>query len=117
MFIATRHVPADPPAFLAEVTELLEGLRECDGFVRGVAGTATDDGRVVAIVLEWADIGSYRRGIGRFDLRPLVACTLATAVDADSSFESIIIADSSGMTTRGADRSPDAHISGPLRGS
>jgi len=71
---------------LAEAREVLALFAARPGFVKGWVGRAVDDGDVLVLAHEWADVGSYRRALGNYEIK-LHAIFLQSAADEASAFE------------------------------
>ena len=95
--------------FADRARRALDVLAACRGFVRGSVGRSTDDAGAWVIVCEWTNIGSYRRALGKYDVRMSAAPLLAQALDIPSAFEQLVDVDAAGTTTgRASDRAIDA---------
>ena len=57
------------------------------------------------MVSEWADVGSYRRALGNYDVKIHAMPLLAEALDLPNAFESLVDVGPGGATTaRASDR-------------
>ena len=71
---------------LAQARDLLGLLADRPGFIRGWVGRAIDDADLLVLAHEWADVGSYRRALGGYDVK-LHSVFLQSALDEPSAFE------------------------------
>ena len=88
--ISVTHFAADDAGFAARAQDALTALSKRPGFVRGGLGRSTDDENAWVLVTEWADVGSYRRALGNFDVKLRAAPLLGEALDLPSSFEPLV---------------------------
>ena len=91
MLVVTRHrmpILGYPTleAAVAEAREVLALFATRPGFTKGWVGRAVDDGDLLVLAREWADIGSYRRALGNYEIK-LHAVFLQSASDEASAFE------------------------------
>jgi heme oxygenase (mycobilin-producing) len=107
--IAVTHFTDDGETFLPRARPALEALSKCAGYRRGSIGRSTDDTDAWVLVTEWANIGSYRRALGTWDVKLHATPLLALARDLPSGFESLVEITAGGETiARSSDREPDA---------
>jgi hypothetical protein len=103
--IAITHFD-DATDFEARAAKALDALAQRPGFVRGTLGRSIDDDTWV-LVTEWENVGSYRRGLGGFDVKMHATPLLATARDLPSAFEPLLeVAPGGAAVTRTSDREP-----------
>lgn len=102
MIVVTEHRATEDFASLAR--SLLEALADADGFVSGQVGRSPDDPDVWLIVTTWRDVGSMRRGFGRFEAKVAAAPVMHSAADRVSAFEVLVEAGPDGLQERGSDR-------------
>lgn len=94
MLVVTRHrlpLPghADTAAALEAARATLAALAAQSGFLRGWITRAVDDPDLLVMAHEWADAGSYRRGLSAFDVK-LHWPFLLTAQDEATAFEVLV---------------------------
>ncbi|WP_375503599.1 antibiotic biosynthesis monooxygenase [uncultured Jatrophihabitans sp.] len=107
--IAITHFTDEGDAFLPRARPALEALSKCVGYRRGSIGRCTDDTDAWVLITEWANVGSYRRALGTWDVKLHATPLLALARDLPSGFESLVEIAAGGETTAHAsDREPDA---------
>jgi quinol monooxygenase YgiN len=90
--ISVTHFAVDEidTAFEERARTALAALAARPGYRRGSVGRSTDDPTRWIIVTEWANVGSYRRALGAFEVRMSATPLLAQAIDQDSSFEELV---------------------------
>lgn len=89
MLVVTRyHQPAlQASEFLAAAKRALAALAGQPGYRGGRVGRATDDPCLWVISTEWADIGSYRRALGAYQVKIDAVPLLSNAYDEPSAYE------------------------------
>lgn len=103
--ISVTHFRAGDAGFEKRAQEALAVLGARPGFVRGNLGRSTDDADAWVLVTEWANVGSYRRALGSYDVKVRATPLLGEALDLPSSFESLVDASADGNTIiRASDR-------------
>ncbi len=98
---------------VSDEAEFTEGLQTAmrvlaarPGYLRGTAGRSTDDPGRWILLTEWANVGSYRRALGAYDVKLYATPLLAQAIDQPSAFEALLTADPDGEPVGGvSDRS------------
>ena len=107
--IAITHFTVDDDVFLARARPALEALSRCAGYRRGSIGRSTDDTEAWVLVTEWANVGSYRRALGNYQVKLHATPLLAQARDLPSGFESLVeIAPGGETIAHPSDREPGA---------
>lgn len=91
MFVVIRfRVPAsEQPAFETRLAAAVAVLAEQKGFVAARAGRNVDDPELLALTMEWENIGSYRRGLSPYDVKLAAVPLLSEAIDEPTAYESI----------------------------
>jgi hypothetical protein len=103
--ISVTHFRAVGAGFSDRAQTALAALAARPGFVRGNLGRSTDDEDAWVLVTEWANIGSYRRALGNYDVKLRATPLLGEAIDLPSSFESLIeVAADGDATVHASDR-------------
>ncbi len=106
--IAVTHFDADAPDFAARAQEALAALAARPGYLRGTLGRSTDDPNAWLLLTEWADVGSYRRALGNYDVKLRATTLLGEAQDLPSGFEALAdVAPGGAVAVHGSDRDPD----------
>jgi quinol monooxygenase YgiN len=92
--VSRFEVPEGAAAtFLPQAHEALELLSQRPGFVRGRLARALDEPATWAMVSEWDSVGSYRRGLGAYDVKLATAPLMALSVPEPSAFEVLAACD------------------------
>lgn len=91
MFVVIRfRVPEpDQPAFLARLGTAVEVLSMQRGFVAARTGRNTDEPDLLALTMEWENIGSYRRGLSPYEVKIAAVPLLSEAIDEPTAYEAI----------------------------
>jgi heme oxygenase (mycobilin-producing) len=101
MISVTHFDVAPSDSEFAHRAELaLAALAARPGYLNGRIGRATDDERQWIMVTEWANVGSYRRALGGFEVKVNANPLLAQARDEPSAFEELITIDPNGAVAR-----------------
>lgn len=106
-------VDADDAAFADRARRALAALAARPGYLRGSLGRSTDDPGAWLLVTEWANVGSYRRALGNYDVKLQATPLLGQAADLASSFEQLVEIGAGGQVVSrasdraGPDRPPD----------
>jgi len=102
--ISVTHfdVPADDAEFVERAQVALAALAARPGYLRGSVGRATDDEQQWVIVTEWANVGSYRRALGAFEVKLNANPLLSLARDEPSGYEQLVQIGPDGAVVRQA---------------
>jgi hypothetical protein len=85
----------------------LVALAACPGYVRGSVGRAADDPGAWLLLTEWANVGSYRRALGAYQVKLTLTPLMAAARDLPSAFESLVeVGPDGSVTTHESHREP-----------
>ncbi len=80
--IARFQVPdGEQASFQADLQRALEALAACDGYLSGHIGRNTDEPKLIALVTQWRNIGSYRRALSNYQVKINAVPVLARAID------------------------------------
>ncbi len=115
MLVVTRHTVADPAAFLAAVEPALAAVSSQSGCEGAEVVRAFDDPQVFLFVMRWRDVGSFRRGMGHFEVKTTAVPLLYGAEDVPSTFEVLRVGVAGEVTAFEPDLAPDADTAGPGR--
>jgi heme-degrading monooxygenase HmoA len=86
--VSRFEVPEGQAAsFLPGARHALDSLAQRAGFVRGHLGRAADEPSTWALVTEWDDVGSYRRGLSAYDVKLATAPLMELSVPEPSAYE------------------------------
>lgn len=106
--ISVTHFRSDGPDFAERAQSALEALAARPGYLRGSLGRSTDDPADWILITEWENVGSYRRGLGGFEVKMRATPLLAESIDLPSSFEPLVeIAPGGAAVLRDSDRNRD----------
>ncbi len=107
--IALTHFRDDAPDFADRARAALTALAARPGYLRGTLGRSTDDPGAWLLLTEWADVGSYRRALGNYEVKVHATPLLASAVDVPGGFEALVdIAPGGAAQVHASDREPGA---------
>jgi Antibiotic biosynthesis monooxygenase len=105
--IAITHFADTAPDFAERAHTALAALAVRPGYLRGSLGRSTDDPGAWVLVTEWANVGSYRRALGAYDVKLHAAPLLATALDVPGAFEDLLdVAPGGAVASHDSDREP-----------
>jgi hypothetical protein len=105
--IAITHFSDESADFEARAQAALTALAGRPGYVRGTLGRSTDDPNAWVLLTEWANVGSYRRALGNYDVKLHATPLLASAIDVPSAFEPLLdMAPGGVVRTHGSDLEP-----------
>ena len=103
--ISVTHFVAVDSGFAERARVALQALAARPGYLRGTVGRSTDDDGHWVLLTEWANVGSYRRALGGYEVKLHATPLLADAVDLPSSFEPLIdMAPGGAAVLRASDR-------------
>jgi hypothetical protein len=92
--VARFQVPEEAAgAFADEAGDVLRLLGKQPGFVRGRLARSLDEPGLWALVTEWDSVGSYRRGIGAYDVKLAATPLMALSIPEAGAFEVVVTAD------------------------
>jgi hypothetical protein len=85
-------VASDPDTFVERAHAALAELAASPGYVRGELTRALDDPRQWCLLTEWRNVGSYRRALGRFEVKITATPLLAESLMEPSAYETLAAA-------------------------
>jgi hypothetical protein len=97
-------------SFLGDARTAISTLSRRPGFIRGNVGRATDDGDLVIVSLEWADVGSYRRALSSFEVKTEAVPLLSRSLNEPSAFEILHSRGPEGVTDAVSSLAPNGGI-------
>lgn len=107
--IAITHFTSHRPDFAGRARTALAVLAARPGYLRGTLGRSTDDPQAWVLLTEWANVGSYRRALGNYEVKLHATPLLAEAVDVPGGFEALLdIAPGGAEIVRDSDRESHA---------
>ena len=96
MFVVIRfRVPeAAQVEFGERLAAAVEVLSRQKGFVAARTGRNVDDPELLALSMEWVNVGSYRRALSPYEVKLVAVPLLSQAIDEPSAYE--VLDDGSG---------------------
>ena len=93
MFVVIRFrvAASDRPVFESRLATAVEVLGRQRGFVSARAGWNVDDLELIALTMEWENVGSYRRALSPYEVKVAAVPLLSEAVDEPTAYESLDI--------------------------
>lgn len=90
MFVVIRFRvgEAGQQEFVERLRTAVEVLSRQKGFVAARAGRNADDPELLALSMEWDDIGSYRRALSPYEVKVAAVPLLSEAIDEPTAYES-----------------------------
>jgi antibiotic biosynthesis monooxygenase len=88
--ISVTHFASSDADFAGRATRVLEALSGCPGYLRGSLGRSTDDADRWVLITEWENVGSYRRALGRYEVKVHATPLVADALDLPSAYEPLV---------------------------
>jgi hypothetical protein len=82
-------VSVDDSAFVEKAHSALTALAESPGYVRGELTRSLDDPTSWCLLTEWANVGSYRRALGRFEVKVSATPLLAQSLMEPTAYETL----------------------------
>ncbi len=105
--IALTHFRAGAPDFPDRAQAALTALAARPGYLRGTLARSTDDAGAWVLLTEWANVGSYRRALGNYEVKLHATPLLASALDLPSGFEALVeVAPGGAIAVAESDREP-----------
>jgi hypothetical protein len=91
VFVVIRfRVPeADQTEFAVRLQAAVDVLRKQKGFVAARAGWNVDDPELIALTLEWENIGSYRRALSPYEVKLTAVPLLSLAIDEPTAYDDL----------------------------
>ena len=103
--VVVLQFAVDEPDFERDAEVALRALAARPGYLGGSVGRSTDDEGAWVIECRWADVGSYRRALGSYDVKLNATPLLARATDLPSAFEALVSVEGDGTAAlRASDR-------------
>ena len=95
--------------FTAQAQHAMSVLATRPGFQSADLGRSIDDPGLYVLTMQWADVGSYRRALGSYDVKLQAVEFLSQAIDEPSAYEVLVAVDENGqLRTDTSDRAVDA---------
>lgn len=103
--ISVTHFAATGPDFAERARTALSVLAARPGYLRGQVARSTDADDTWVLVTEWANVGSYRRALGSYEVKLHATPLLGEALDLPTAFEPLVdVAPGGAVTVRASDR-------------
>ncbi len=98
MLVLNRFIvaPDDADGFVAQAHAALTALAEAPGYLRGELTRSLDEPEHWCLLTEWQNVGSYRRALGRFDVKINATPLLARSLMEPSAYETLALASPGG---------------------
>lgn len=88
--IALTHFVDGSADFETRAGAALAALATRPGYLRGTLGRSTDDPAAWVLLTEWANVGSYRRALGNYEVKLHATPLMAGAIDVPGGFEALV---------------------------
>lgn len=89
MVIRFRVEETAQPEFVARLATAVEVLSRQRGFVAARTGRNADDPELLALSMEWQNIGSYRRALSPYEVKVAAVPILSQAIDEPTAYDLI----------------------------
>lgn len=86
-----RFVVAEPESFVDQAKAALAALSEAPGYLRGELTRSLDEPENWCLLTEWLNVGSYRRALGRFEVKMTATPLLAQSLMEPSAYETLAV--------------------------
>jgi len=87
--IRFRVAEGDQAVFETRLAAAVEVLSRQRGFVAARAGRNADDPELLALTMEWQNIGSYRRALSPYEVKLAAVPLLSEAIDEPTAYEAL----------------------------
>jgi quinol monooxygenase YgiN len=93
VLVLNRFIVAsdDIDGFVAQAHQALSALSEAPGYLRGELTRSLDEPEHWCLVTQWQNVGSYRRALGRFDVKVNATPLLARSLMEPSAYETLAL--------------------------
>ncbi|HCT77302.1 MAG TPA: antibiotic biosynthesis monooxygenase [Micromonosporaceae bacterium] len=90
MLVFNRFIVAsEADSFVAQAHAALAALAEAPGYIRGELTRSLDDPEHWCLLTEWENVGTYRRALGRFEVKMTATPLLAQSLMEPSAYETL----------------------------
>ena len=91
MFVVIRFrvAEAEQAEFAVRAQDAVDVLAQQKGFVAAQVGRNVDDPELLALNLEWENVGSYRRALSPYDVKLTAVPLLSQAIDEPTAYEDL----------------------------
>jgi hypothetical protein len=97
--IRFRVAGGDQAVFETRLAAAVEVLSRQRGFVAARAGRNADDPELLALTMEWQNIGSYRRALSPYEVKLAAVPLLSEAIDEPTAYEALDVGRDIGSAT------------------
>ena len=91
MFVVIRFrvAEAEQAEFAVRAQAAVDVLAQQKGFVAAQVGRNVDDPELLALNMEWENVGSYRRALSPYEVKLTAVPLLSQAVDEPTAYEDL----------------------------
>jgi quinol monooxygenase YgiN len=92
VFVVIRFRVGEPAQaeFAVRLQAALDVLEKQKGFVAARAGRNVDDPELLALTMEWENIGSYRRALSPYEVKVAAVPLLSEAIDEPTAYDELL---------------------------
>jgi hypothetical protein len=87
--IRFRVVEAEQVEFAVRLQAAVDVLGKQKGFVAARVGRNVDDPELIALSMEWLNVGSYRRALSPYEVKLTAVPLLSLAIDEPTAYEDL----------------------------
>jgi quinol monooxygenase YgiN len=87
--IRFRVVAAEQAEFAVRLQAAVDVLRKQKGFVAARVGRNVDDPELIALSMEWENVGSYRRALSPYEVKLTAVPLLSLAIDEPTAYDDL----------------------------
>ncbi|GAB2661740.1 antibiotic biosynthesis monooxygenase family protein [Kribbella swartbergensis] len=91
MFVVIRFRVAEgeQAEFAVRLQAAVDVLRKQKGFVAARVGRNVDDPELIALSMEWLNVGSYRRALSPYEVKLTAVPLLSLAIDEPTAYDDL----------------------------
>jgi hypothetical protein len=82
-------VEGEQGEFAVRLQAAVDVLRKQKGFVAARVGRNTDDPELIALSMEWLNVGSYRRALSPYEVKLTAVPLLSLAIDEPTAYDDL----------------------------
>jgi hypothetical protein len=87
--IRFRVAEAEQAEFAVRLKAAVDVLQKQKGFVAAQVGRNVDDPELIALNLEWLNVGSYRRALSPYEVKLTAVPLLSLAIDEPTAYDEL----------------------------
>jgi hypothetical protein len=87
--IRFRVVEGEQGEFAVRLQAAVDVLRKQKGFVAARVGRNVDDPELIALCMEWLNVGSYRRALSPYEVKLTAVPLLSLAIDEPTAYDDL----------------------------